>query len=96
MENEKRMITNGVTVQQWIPVDERLPDDREKVLAFHKTTYGRYHDIVRFANCLEDVDNFDLIGHKHSGFYKYDGEYGYYEVTNISHWMPLPEPPEGE
>ncbi len=27
------MIANGVTVQEWIPVTERLPEDRREVLA---------------------------------------------------------------
>ena len=28
------LITNGVTAQEWISVDERLPDDNDMVIAF--------------------------------------------------------------
>ena len=28
------LLDNGVTVQEWIPVDERLPDDNDRVIAF--------------------------------------------------------------
>ena len=28
------LIANGVTVQEWISVDERLPDDNDRVIAF--------------------------------------------------------------
>ena len=43
------MIANGVTVQEWIPVTERLPDWRDgKVLVF--TKYG-------FSICERTVNN---------------------------------------
>ena len=29
-----QLIANGVTVQEWISVDERLPDDNDRVIAF--------------------------------------------------------------
>ena len=28
------LISNGVTVQEWISVDERLPEDNDRVIAF--------------------------------------------------------------
>ena len=42
------LIANGVTVQEWISVDDRLPtiydaDDDNCVLAIHKATNKRYH-----------------------------------------------------
>ena len=43
------LISNGVTVQEWIPVDDRLPDWRDgKVLVF--TKYG-------FSICERTVNN---------------------------------------
>lgn len=34
------MIANGVTVQNWIPVTERLPDRDDMVIAFYPTMRG--------------------------------------------------------
>ena len=62
------LIDNGVTVQEWIPVKDRLPDVGKFVLIYNEINGVRldYHDGATF---------------------------GYYDVT---HWMPLPEPPKGE
>ena len=79
---------------KWIPVAERLPaDGLASVLVCCGSPYRPYYDIARFAICLEDVDEFDFEGQKRSGFYSYDREYGYYEMSDVTHWMPLPEPP---
>ena len=51
IENKKiadYLIAHGVTVQEWISVDDRLPtiydaDDDNCVLAIHKATNKRYH-----------------------------------------------------
>lgn len=81
---------------KWIPVTERLPEDRANVLCYYNGVFGQITRIARFANCLEDVHEYDFAGCKHSGFFVYDSEYGYYEVNDVTHWMPLPEPPKGE
>ena len=66
--------------QRWIPVSERLPEDRATVLVAFKnreiltaTYYGHYEG-------FGGVENYWDIEGWHSG-----------EVT---HWMPLPQPPE--
>ena len=63
---------NGVTVQEWISVDDRLPEQGEEAI------------------CIA-ADGDMMIG-------KYT-EWGwmfpcYFE--DLTHWMPLPEPPKGE
>ena len=62
------LIANGVTVQEWISVKDRLPDVGKFVLIYNEINGVRldYHDGATF---------------------------GYYDVT---HWMPLPNPPKGE
>ena len=49
------IISNGVTVQEWVPVTERLPtiydaDDDNCVLAIHKVTNKRYYHWRSVAN----------------------------------------------
>ena len=41
------LIANGVTVQQWIPVSERLPDKNDKYIAFLK--YVKTITVMNFA-----------------------------------------------
>ena len=80
------LISNGVTVQEWIPVTERLPDTAERVLVcktwlgrVYKPVYGYYQDFPNQKGC----------------WYVLTDE-GYYPQREVTHWMPLPEPPKGE
>lgn len=88
------LIANGVTIQRWIPVAERLPRSRGEVFVWRVTPSWRTYDIVRFTDCLEDVDDVEFKGQKRGGFYLYDSEYGIYETRDVTHWMPLPEAPK--
>ena len=83
-----------MTIQRLIPVTERLPGNGEKVLLWRVTPLWRTYDIMRFTDCLEDVDDVEFKGRKSGGFYLYD--YGICEARDVTHWMPLPEPPKGE
>lgn len=84
---------------KWIRVADRLPeDDNRKYLtassSVTKPTTTLY-DICWFAKDLYEVDRFDFPNEKNKpGFYKYDSEYGNYIISDITHWMPLPEPPK--
>ena len=66
------LIANGVTVQEWISVNDRLPEQGEEAI------------------CIA-ADGDMMIG-------KYT-EWGwmfpcYFE--DLTHWMPIPQPPKGE
>lgn len=81
------MIDNGVTVQKWIPVSERLPVEREEDDEGEKHTAS---DIVQVAVM-------DSLGNKFvSDDMLYDGKWVNYPWGDfeITHWMPLPEPPK--
>ena len=81
------LIANGVTVQKWIPVTERLPNDKKIIDGeeYIKNVAIRIKDNaaekIAFYDeeekCWFDTDFFSVAG----------------EVT---HWMPLPEPPIGD
>ena len=70
-------------VRHWIPVSERLPE---------KTGYYLVCDSTAFFDGIkgrQDVSKF-VIG-RHGGHW-----YGAIRRECITHWMPLPEPPESE
>lgn len=68
------MIANGVTIQKWIPVTERLPDAWVDVLSCDR-------------NKNLTVDCVDKKG-------KWYSEYK--DLEEVTHWVPLPQPPKGE
>lgn len=81
---------------EWISVKDRLPKDRQKVLVFQK---AKPYNVTTIGTCwyskrLVDVDDFFFQRQLHDGFYDSDSEYGYYEVGDVTHWMPLPEAPK--
>ena len=76
------LIANGVTVQEWVSVDDRLPEEGEYVLCVLKGfNYGGKIQVCKFvpADKFKDKPYFE---HFRNGF------------PSVTHWMPLPEPPE--
>ena len=77
------LISNGVTVQEWIPVTEMLPEPKHEFDA-------RNWYLVALSNGV--VKELAYEFHNHSVF-----GYGWRETPYpVTHWMPLPEPPKGE
>ena len=87
---------NGVTVQEWISVEDRLPEKDGSYLVV-SNYFGNHQRInVRsFAKAGETVSEYDLAGEKNV-WYRYDIECGYLSINSITHWMPLPQLPKGE
>ena len=92
----EKLISNGVTVQEWISVDDRLPE-RDGAYLVTIEYFGKRQgiDIRYFTIDGEKVDEYELAGQKCVWFF-YDSEYGYVPTDSVTHWMPLPEPPKGE
>lgn len=78
-------------LSNWISVKNSLPPKNDRYLCCDRD--GRIL-ILLFAHCLHCVDKYDFKNEHRSGFYDYNGEYGYYEWDGVTHWMPLPEPPK--
>lgn len=76
---------------EWISVKYRLPDKDGEYLCCDK---DKYIYILSFAKNLLYVDKYDFGRKKRSGFYDYDIEWGYCEWDEVTHWMPMPEPPK--
>jgi hypothetical protein len=88
-----RLISNGVIAQEWISVEDRLPEEDGTYLVYKAKINVR--DVLGFVEDGIEVDEEDLNGLKNIWF-AYDSEWGYYPVNTVTHWMPLPEPPKGE
>ena len=90
------LVSNGVTVQEWISVYDRLPERDGAYLVTTNGVSGLQNVKTRwFAKDGEMVDAYDLAGQK-DVWYLYDSECGYVSIKTVTHWMPLPEPPKGE
>ena len=80
------MIANGVTVQEWISVDDRLPDETGRYLAVKKRIApdelgGNRTDIVILRFFVDD--GFRMPTHIPDWI---NGEIN----EEVTHWMPLP------
>ena len=88
------LIRNGVTVQEWIPVTERLPErDKEVLLIVHG-----WEDRLYYTGCLhrQEAERSWLTGiESKASDWKIWG-FSYLREPIVTHWMPLPNPPKGE
>ena len=79
------LISNGVTVQEWISVDDRLPEKDGQYLIFTTQYFTPDH--------IEEIDHKDGI--EISGYCK---RYGFLSKNGIhaKYWRDIPQPPKGE
>ena len=78
------LLDNGVTVQEWIPVTERLPKKDESVLVYFDSgnmAVGFWYDKDEWIT-----------------FWQIWTDDGWLADADFmpTHWMPLPTPPKGE
>ena len=76
------LLANGVTVQEWISANDRLPEEEERVLIYTKTNITNYGTYTKRYGA-----------YRKEGFICQDG---FMWLNTASHWMPLPQPPKGE
>ena len=74
------LVAHGVTVQEWIPVDDRLPEESGYYLVF--ADIGR-NEVLSYSK-------------KYQAFNAFDDSYSGSNAIPVTHWMPLPNPPKGE
>ena len=79
------LMSHGVTVQEWISVDERLPEKDGQYLIFTTQYFTPDH--------IDEIDHKDGI--EISGYCK---RYGFLSKNGIhaKYWRDIPQPPKGE
>ena len=86
------MLDHGVTVQEWIPVTERLPErDKEVLLIVHG-----WEDRLYYTGCLhrQEAERSWLTGiESKASDWKIWG-FSYLRDPSVTHWMPMPQPPK--
>lgn len=94
------LIANGVTVQEWISVEDRLPEMGEHYQSEDVLVCIDYRpdDSDTTEDSYVSIDHVDFNCFGQGGFScerdnPRNGEPSPYFVT---HWMPLPQPPKGE
>ena len=54
------LISNGVTVQEWIPVEERLPEEKGNCIVNCKHAYFDNDDYWTIGICFYDGEEFQM------------------------------------
>ena len=84
------LLSNGVTVQEWISVEDRLP---EKDGCYIVTACDEG------CSCGDGIwyDTVVIEAEHYKGEWSWNENGTEYDITDlVTHWMPMPEPPKGE
>ena len=74
------LIRNGVTVQEWISVDDRLPEIGGYVVCIAKR-----NPFSRFMPMVARIEKNGWVNPMTEQY-----------ISEVTHWMPMPNPPKGE
>ena len=87
----QHLITHGVTVREWISVDDRLPENGQEVFVAYVFPFQNSLISKHFysASIYYIDDGNGLVNRPH---FENEGFHG----MRVTHWMPLPQPPKGE
>lgn len=88
-------------MSEWISVEERLPEPGgkdSKVLVYIPESKNRQHGcfLANLAPIKADDGSGNFWGLPTPGSKWTVWGFSYFEEPNITHWMPLPEPPTSE
>ena len=74
------LIDSGVTVQEWISVDDELPKTGEYVVCIAKR-----NPFSRFMPMVARIEKNGWVNPMTEQY-----------ISEVTHWMPIPKPPKGE
>lgn len=79
--------------EDWIPCSERLPKSDGKYLVTEQfsNVFPPEVNVLCFATDLSKVKRY-VFEKGESGFYRYDDEWGYVKVNNVTAWREKAEP----
>ena len=86
---EGSRVDQGRTMNEWISVDDRLPEDKGDGVKHQEIDLWCGEDKCRYPDAYYFKGKFWDIALDHDGCFDF-----YFELENITHWMPLPQPPE--
>jgi hypothetical protein len=82
-------------MDEWVSInDEKKPEDGEECLVYIKGNYVSYYKLATYSKNLYYESEYDFYDKHRPGFFGYDSEWGFYEVTGFTHWMSLPDAPK--
>ena len=56
----EKLISNGVTVQEWVPVTEKLPEEKVNCIVHYKHAYCDNDDYWAIGICFYDGEKFQI------------------------------------
>ena len=89
------LIANGVTVQEWVSVEDKLPE----VVSIRKGYRSTVKKSIRVLCVCVQKSGKTMVK---EGYCEWHNDYPEHRwqipgtIDDVTHWMPLPEPPKGE
>ncbi len=93
------LIANGVTLQEWIPVTEQKPEENKNVKIYTAGNLELISVLVCGGNrgvTIANRVNVKPVGVPYLDEHITDGWQWSVGNEDVTHWMPLPQPPKGE
>lgn len=79
------LISNGVTVKEWISVEDRMPENDDIVAVIVSGKVSNITLVKAFELATFSLDEGRFLE-----------MWPEWEDAKVTYWMPLPEPPKGE